>query len=55
LNFSDFDKLINNDQIRLKYLLGDHLNFLNTIKGSYLTLWYFIMPNKILRFLVKRI
>jgi hypothetical protein len=55
LNLSDYNKLVNYDILRIKFLLNDPLTYLNKLKGSYLSLKYFIKPNKILRFLFKRI
>ena len=55
LILNDYNKLIYNDNLRLKFLLNDPLTYLDKLKGLYLSLKYFIKPNKILRFFFKRI
>jgi hypothetical protein len=55
LILDDYNKLIYNDNLRLKFLLNDPLSYLDKLKGLYLSLKYFIKPNKILRFFFKRI
>ena len=55
VNLDEYKRLVINDQIRLTYLLKDKVSYVKRIKGGYLSLQYFLKPNKVLRFLIKRI
>ncbi|TRX13395.1 glycosyltransferase family 2 protein [Flavobacterium gawalongense] len=50
----NYNKLIDNDIIRIKFMLKEQLSFYNYIKGGRLNLIYFLGLNKVLRYAKKR-
>lgn len=53
-NTFQFQRLIQNDIIRIKFILGEKLSLLNTLKGWFLNIHYFLEFNKLIRFIIKR-